>query len=142
MILTEKFVREKIIDWLSRKGYSRRLQIKGESEHGIDIKVRHNRYPRYYIVEVKGDPDPKKVKHLGSRREVSFIYVLGQIVSRMGYKAKYLYAIGLPESYSNKVFRRLPWQLCKKLRLNALLVNKSGKVKCISWKELKDYQSQ
>lgn len=138
--LSELFVKRAIVRYLSRIGYSRNLQEKETGEHGIDIKVRHNQYPRYYIVEAKGDPDPKKVKHPGSRREVSFLIVLGQIVTRMTTAAKYWYGIGLPDSYKDKVFRRLPWRLCKKLQLNVLLVDKAGKVQKIDWKRLKSGQ--
>lgn len=123
-------------------GYSRNLRAKGKGEHGIDIKVRHNQYPRYFIVEVKGDPDPKKVKHPASRREVTFNYVIGQIISRMRYKAKYNYGIGLPISHSDKIFRRLPWQVCKKLGLYTFLVSENGKVDFVTWKDLKKYQKE
>jgi len=136
-LMNEKFVRRAVIKWLSRKGYNLGLRERETNEHGIDIKVRHHKYPRYFLVEVKGDPDTKKVKYPHSRREVSFVYVIGQIVLRMRYKAKYKYAIGLPISYSDKVFRRLTPILLKKLNLSVLLVNNEGKVKEITWKNLK-----
>ena len=136
-ILSERFVKRAAIAWLSRQGYSRNLKEREAGEHGVDIKVRHKKYPRYYLVEVKGDPDPKKVKYLSSRREVSFVYAVGQIFLRMKHKANYKYGIAFPEGYASKVFKRLPWVLCKKCRLNVLLVNKDGKVKNFTWKELK-----
>jgi len=137
-VLSEKFVRRSIILWLRRKGWGRNLEEKPEGEHGPDIRVRHNRYSRYYIVETKGDPDPRKVKHLHSRREVSFIYAIGQIITRISPKAFYWYAIGLPSSYKLLVFRRFPWGVSKKLRLNFLFVDKEGKVEFVNWKKIKD----
>ena len=138
--LNEVFVKRAVISWLSRQGYSRNLKEKELHEHGIDIKVRHNKYPRYFIVEVKGEPDAKKVKYPNSRREVDFIYVMGQIVTRMSYRAKYKYGIGLPESYSKKVIIRLSPILLKKLNLSVLLVNNQGKVREINWKKLNAVQ--
>ena len=139
-ILDEDFVKNKVINWLSEQGYNKGFKIKTKGEHGVDIKVRHRRYARYYIVEAKGDPS-KKVKKPASRREVSFLIALGQIISRMKYKAKYWYAIALPESFSDKVFRRLSWLICKKLRLKILFVNSKGKVRCVTWRELKRRQT-
>jgi len=136
-VLSEKFVRRSIILWLRRKGWGRNLEEKPEGEHGPDIRVRHNKYARYYIVETKGDPDPQKVKSLSSRREVSFIYAIGQIITRISPKAFYWYAIGLPSSYKSLVIRRFPWEVSKKLRLNFLFVDKNGKVECLDWKKLK-----
>lgn len=135
--LNEKFVKNSIIKWLSRKGYNLRLKAKETNEHGVDIKVRHNKYPRYFLVEVKGDPNPKTYKYISSGREVSFNYVLGQIVSRMRYKAKYWYAIGLPYTYREKVIKRLPREVCKKLRLKILIVNIKGKVEELNYRHLK-----
>ena len=139
-VLSERFVKNAVIRHLSRIGYNRNLQAKETGEHGIDIKVRHHGYARYFVVEVKGEPDPKKQKYPASAREVNFNYVLGQILTRMKYKALYKYGIGLPESYSDKVFRRLPWMACKKLHLYVFLVDDKGKVKQYTWKELKKLQ--
>jgi hypothetical protein len=138
----EKFIRRSAIIWLGRNGYGRNLREKETHEHGIDIKVRHNKYPRYFIVEVKGDSDIKKIKNPHSRREVYFIGVLGQIITRMKYKARYRYAIALPESYSDKVFRRLSPILMKKLDLSVLLVNKEGKTREINWRTLEIIQRE
>lgn len=138
-ILDEDFVKNKVINWLSDRGYNRGFQIKTKGEHGIDIKVRHRRYARYYIVEAKGEPS-KKVKYPASIRENSFLIALGQIITRMRPKAKYWYALAFPESFSNKVLKRLPWGICKKLRLKILFINKKGKVRCVTWKEIKKAQ--
>ncbi len=139
-VLSERIVRQAIIKWLSRQVYNRYLKAKETTEHGVGIKVRHYRYARYYILEVKGDPDPKTHKSPAAAREVNFNYVLGQIVSRMKYKARYKYGIGLPESYADKIYRRLPWLVCKNLNLNVLLVDSNERVKNVTWQELKKRQ--
>jgi hypothetical protein len=131
--LDEKFVRKAVIRHLSRKGYHRRLQEKQTDEHGVDIKVQHYRYARYFLVETKGDPS-ENVKYPGSVRENYFVQVLGQIMIRMTYKAKYKYGIGLPITYKTKVFKRLSKTLLKKFKFSIFLVDKNGKVKEINWK--------
>jgi|SRR3989344_2152806 len=135
--IDEKFVKKSIIKWLGRKGYSRSLRHGELSEHGVDIKVRHNNYPRYFLIECKGDPNPDTFGSVNSGREVAFNYVLGQIVSRMRSKSKYWYAIGLPDSMREKIIKRLPKEVCKKLRLKILLVSENGKVEELNWRHLK-----
>ncbi len=140
-MLTEKFVRRAIVNWLSRHGYSRNLREKHTDEHGVDIKVRHNNYARYFLVETKGGAvSGRKVKYPHSQREVLFIMALGQIATRMNTDALYYYGIGLPETYRSKVTKRLPWQFCKKNKLCIFLVSKTGKVTHITWKQLKTLQ--
>ena len=46
-ILSEKYVRRQIIKYLEHKGWARNLREKETSEWGVDIRVRHNKYPRY-----------------------------------------------------------------------------------------------
>ena len=130
--LDEKFVRRAVINYLGRKGYDRKLKEKETKEHGVDIKVRHNSYPRYFLVEVKGEPQ-ENVKSPASGREVNFIQVLGQIVTRMNYRAEYKYGIGLPETSKKKILTRLSKISLKKLKLSVFLVNESGKVTEINW---------
>ncbi len=139
--LSERNVRRAIVEWLFRHGYGRNLRERGTAEHGIDIQVRHNRYGRYFLIEVKGDPI-NRIKSLNSRREVCFLLALGQIASRMKVGAAlYRYGIGFPETYREKILRRLPWTFCKKTNLCVLLVSKTGKVSCVTWRELKKNQS-
>lgn len=110
--LSERNVRRAIIEWLFRHGYGRNLRERGIAEHGIDICVRHNRYGRYFLVEVKGDP-VNRIKSIAARREVCFLLALGQIASRMNVGARYRYGIGFPETYREKIMRRLPWRSSK-----------------------------
>ena len=137
-ILTEKFVRRTIRDWLFRNGWGRNYKEKETHEQGVDIKVRHNNYARYFFIETKGESKSKSAKSVS---EVAFVYSLGQIITRMkAGKARYYYGLGLPESSAKIAIRRLPWQVAKKLLLYIFSVNKIGKVKLYSWSNLKKLQ--
>lgn len=136
--MNERFVRRAIIQYLARKGWDRGLREKETAEHGVDIKVRHNRYARYFFIETKGESKSKSAK---ACREVAFIYSLGQIITRMkSGNARYYYGIGLPESSSNIAVRRIPWQIAKKLLLYIFSVNSTGKVIQYAWQDLKKLQ--
>ena len=52
--MTEEFVKNSIIKFLSRKEWGTNLQFGELREKGVDIKVRHNRYSRYFLIECKG----------------------------------------------------------------------------------------
>lgn len=137
-IITERFVRRSIINYLARKGWDRGLREKETAEHGVDIKVRHNRYSRYFFIETKGESTSKSAK---SVREVAFVYSLGQIITRMKTgTARYYYGIGLPEVVARIAIRRIPWQVAKKLLLYIFSVDTQGRVKQYSWKNLKTVQ--
>ena len=135
--MTEEFVKNSVIKYLSRKEWGTNLHFGSLRDRGVDIKVRHNRYSRYFLIECKGDPNPDTFGSVNSGREVAFNYVLGQIVSRMRSKSKYWYAIGLPDSMREKIIKRLPKEVCKKLRLKILLVSENGKVEELNWRHLK-----
>ncbi len=65
--LTEEFVRNRVLEWLSKQGYGIISRVKTISEHGVDIKVRKTKSYSYFVVEVKGDPPtikhPEKIRH-------------------------------------------------------------------------------
>lgn len=108
-LLTEKFVQDRIIDFLSRKGWSRNLRSKTEKEHGVDIKVRNNKFSRYWLIEVKGDAS-MEAKYPRSHREVNFNLALGQIITRMkrngtrGYKYGYMLNMALVFRIHSKIW--------------------------------------
>jgi hypothetical protein len=84
---SEKFVRRSIISFLARKGWDRSLREKETAEHGVDIRVRHNQYSRYFYIETKGASSSKSARSVS---ETSFVYCLGQIITRMKVgKARY-----------------------------------------------------
>lgn len=139
-IITERFVRRSVITFLARKGWDRGLREKETAEHGVDIKVRHNKYARYFFVETKGESSSKSAKSAG---EVAFVYYLGQIITRMKVgRARYYYGLGLPESSAKIAIRRIPWQVAKELLLYVFSVNKNGKVKRYNWQNLKKIQKK
>lgn len=136
-ILSEREVRRSIIKFLSRNGWGLNLREKETREHGVDIKVRHNKYARYFLIETKGESSAASARQ---QREVAFVYSLGQIVSRMDTNARYYYGLGLPQSIANIAIRRIPWRLAKRLLLYVFSVSSDGKVRKYDWKALKTIQ--
>ena len=144
--LSERFVQNSIIEYLFRNGWSRNLRAKGLDEHGVDIKVRHIRYARYWLIECKGDASTK-AKYPKSHEVNSFIFALGQILTRMksdgqrGYKYGYKFGVGFPAGFRDLVISRLPSNVADKLNLYVFLVEKDGSVGVLDWKELKKLQT-
>ncbi len=144
-LLTEGFVQERTIDYLTKNGWSTSLRSKTLREHGVDIKVRNDKFSRYWLIEVKGDASPK-AKHPSSHREVNFNLALGQIITRMktggtrSYKYRYKYGVSYPKSFKDVVVRRLPYDVCDKLNLYVFFVDENGEVEMLGWKDLKKLQ--
>jgi len=135
--MTEEFVKNAIIRFLSRSEWGTNLQFGTLREKGVDIKVRHNRYSRYFLIECKGQGIGR-----GSS-EVAFVYSLGQIISRMKSSGttRYYYGLGLPEKSAKIALRRLPWQVAKKLLLYLFSVTSDGKVIRYTWQDLRKHQT-
>ena len=144
-LLSEDYVQERIIDYLAKNGWSKRLRAKGLKEHGVDIKVKNDKVARYFLVECKGDAGPN-AKSPRSSREVNFNLALGQIITRMktggarAYKYRYKYGVGYPLSFKDLVARRLPYDVCDKLNLYVFLVDENGSVEVCDWRMLKRLQ--
>lgn len=144
-LLTEDFVQEQIIKHLTSNGWSTSLKSKTLKEHGVDIKVRNDKFSRYWLIECKGDASTN-AKYPKSHREVHFNLALGQIITRMqttrvrGYKYGYKYGVGYPASLRDLVVRRLPYDVCDKLNLYVFLVDDSGTVEMLGWRDLKKAQ--
>lgn len=144
-LLTEDFVQDNIIKHLSQEGWSKCLKSKTLKEHGVDIKVRNNKFARYWLIEVKGDASDT-AKYPRSHREVNFNLALGQILTRMqsngarGYKYGYKYGVGYPSSFRDIIIRRLPYNVCDKLNLYVFLVDENGNVELLDWQMLKQIQ--
>ena len=137
-VLSERNVRHAIRDFLSRNGWNRGCREKETHEPGVDLKVRHNNYSRYFLIETKGESSAKSAR---SMSETAFVYSLGQIITRMNVgKARYYYGLGLPVPSARIAVRRIPWQVAKKLLLYVFSVDSSEKVKMYSWKEMKAIQ--
>lgn len=146
-LISEDFVRDQIVKYLTSNGWSKSMVSKTLREHGVDIKVRNDKFSRYWLIEAKGDASPN-AKHPRSHREVHFNLALGQIITRMktsgtrGYKYRYKYGVGYPESFKDLVVRRLPYDVCDKLNLYIFFVNELGEVEVLNWKDLKALQSK
>ncbi len=93
-VINEKFVKQAVIKWLFRNGWGRNLEIGETRDRGVDIKVRHNKYSRYFLIETKGQGKIRQAD------EVAFVYSLGQIITRMktSDSTRYYYGLGLPLS--------------------------------------------
>lgn len=141
--ISEEFVERTLIKYLSQNEWGTNLQFGGLREKGVDIKVRHNRYSRYFLIECKGEGKSVNAKSNTSHKEIAFVYSLGQIITRMktGKSTRYYFGLGLPENSAKIALRRLPWQVAKKLLLYVFSVNEKGGVKRYDWQELKKHQT-
>jgi len=138
IVLKEREVRRAIQSWLFRNNWGRNYQEKETHEQGIDIKVRHNDYSRYFLIETKGGSTAKSAR---SMAETSFVYSLGQIVTRMkAVDARYYYGLGLPHASAMIAVRRIPWQFAKKMLIHVFSVDVTGKVTLFTWKHMRDCQ--
>src|SRR3989344_9533513 len=132
-LLAEPFIQEKVINYLAEtKGFTKPMKPTGLREHGVDIKMKHKNYGRYFLVECKGDPS-KNVKSPEGSRNSCMNSALGQIITRMHTNKKgsyggYNYGIAFPESFKNRVLSKIPFYACNKLRLSIFLVNSGGGV--------------
>lgn len=135
--LDEDFVKHSIIQYLSNKGWGTKLKFGTKSERGEDIRVRHNKYGRYFIIETKGDG----TKRTNSKDEVNFVYGLGQLITRMTtIKNGYYFGLGLPEKSAKKAIRRIHHKIANELKLHLFSVNDEGKVTEYKPSDLKKYQ--
>ena len=127
MVMSERFVQNAIADYLGRREhYATNLRIKLATEHDVDIRVRHNRYGRWFLIETKGETDSKSAR---SYSETMFIYSLGQIVTRMKSGARDNYGLGLPEPSAQIAIKRIPWRAAEKLHLHIFSDTKTQHVK-------------
>ena len=134
MRLTEDRVKNAVIANLASMNYLPRA-IKSHSEHGVDIKARHQRYGRFFLVEVKGEPSDG-VKNTRSGREVRFLQALGQLVTRIQPERGYYYGLAFPASYRDLVTRRLHPALLKRLQIHLFFVDDRLRVEHLRWRDL------
>ncbi|MDG6924351.1 MAG: hypothetical protein JRN67_13800 [Nitrososphaerota archaeon] len=127
-LLTEEFVRNRIVEWLPGQGYIPR-KVKTLSEHGCDIIAKRRLGSQYFMVEVKGEPQPK------------FYYAfltsaLGELIQHVTNSRHCRYGVGLPSSFEPIVRRRIPSVAMKKIGLEFLLVGREGSVKRLTWRDV------
>lgn len=144
--IPELFVQKCVRKHLLKSGFGKDLTNTELREHGVDIKVKHKNYGRYYLVEAKGDPTPE-VKYPEGWRSSAMNSALGQIITRMHtnrrkglYKYGYKYGIAFPYSFKKRVLSKIPYDICNKLNLNIFLVNPNGSVEEYNHKQLKTIQ--
>ena len=146
-ILTEDFTQNALIKHLENQGWGESLEAAGLREQGVDIKVRNNRFPQYWLIEVKGDPS-LKVKSPSGSRSSSFNSAVGQIITRMhrngkrNYKYGYKYGIAFPISFRKMIFKKMPFDVLDKLNLYIFFIDKKEGVEEIDWKKLKKIQRE
>lgn len=143
IIITEDFVQSCVIKHLEVNGWSKSLKSKELWEQGVDIKVRNDKFARYWLIEAKGDPSVKVINPSGSQSS-SFNSALGQIITRMhrngarGYKYGYKYGIAFPSSFRTMVLRKIPFDVMDKLNLYLFFVDKNRVVEELDWKKVKE----
>jgi len=141
MILTEKNIEKCILKHLAKKGWDYNVKTKGLHERGCDIVVtdsRNKNKARRFYIECKGKSYAKSARSIA---ETTFLFALGQLVTRMKVVARhaYKYGIGLPEESAKKALRRIPWQAARHLCLYIFSVDDRGKVTEYSPKDFKKY---
>jgi hypothetical protein len=133
---SEDAVKNAVLIYLGKLRF-RAASIKTITEHGVDIVARHERYGRYFLVEVKGDPS-KEVVSSSSGREVRFVLSLGQLLTRINPDRGYYYGLAYPVSYRKLALRRLKYPtLLKKLKIHLFFVDERRRVEHLTWKDLK-----
>lgn len=141
IIITEDFVQSSVIRYLEENGWGKSLNSKELWEHGVDIKVRNNKYSRYFLVEAKGDPSAKVKSPPGSMSS-SFNSAVGQIITRMHrdgvsmYKYGYKYGVAFPISFRKMILKKLPFDVMNKLNLYVFFVDVKGEVEMLDWKNI------
>lgn len=144
--IAEKFVEDCVKSFLVKAGFLDNGKQKELWEHGVDIKMKHKSCGWYYLVECKGEPGARgPVKSFSGSMSSSINSAIGQIVSRMHTDRKsryggYNFGVAFPVSFKEKAIKRVPFYVCKNLRLSLFFVNCDGKVEKITWSELKKIQ--
>jgi hypothetical protein len=142
-VLTEPFVQKCVLKYLAENGWSTSLRAAELWEQGVDIKVRNDKFSRYWLIEAKGDPS-LKVKQPSGSMSSCFNSAVGQIMTRMhrsgkrGYKYGYKYGVAFPASFRTMVLRKMPYDVMDKLNLYLFFVSKTGAVEMIDWKQMKE----
>ncbi len=148
IILKEQFVQQCVLNYLAKKGWGRVALNAGLWEHGVDIKVKNNKYGRYWLIEVKGDPS-SKVKNPAGSRSSSFNSAMGQIITRMHSSRKekyrscyhgYKYGLAFSTYFREMVIRKIPFNVLRKLCLYLFFVDEEKNVEEIDWRKLKKIQ--
>ncbi len=138
----EAFVQESMIRYLTNKGYSKSMDYKGLSEAGVDIRVRHKDYSRFFLIECKGGAI--KAKSVSGTESVNFTMGLGQIIQRIhsktiptAAKGAYKYGVAYPAHFKEKHLWKLHYNVCRQLNLYVFFVDMDGNVEEYNWQRIK-----
>lgn len=117
-LATEGFVKESVIKWLSKNGWGH-FVFDELHTHGVDLRAKKMNYDRYIFIEAKGQSASR------SGSENSFVYSLGQIITRMkdGGSTRNYYGLALPSEAAQIAVRRIPWQIAKKTLIVCFFCN-------------------
>ena len=90
-------------------------------------------------IECKGKSYAKSARSIA---DTTFLFALGQVITRMKVIARhaYKYGLGLPEESARKALRRIPWQAARHLCLYIFSVDDEGRVMEYSPKDCKSHQ--
>lgn len=144
--IDEEFVQNKVESFLKAEDFISNREIRELWEHGVDLKLKHKHYGRYYLIECKGEPGSRgPVKSFWGSVSSSINSAVGQIVSRMHTKRRsryggYNFGLGFPVSFKEKVIRKIPYYVCKNLKLRLFFIKKNGEVEKIEPKQLEKIQ--
>lgn len=127
-LLSEDFVKNRIIEWLGQQGYFP-VHLRMLTEHGADIVARRSTGSNFFVVEAKGEPRPKLYYGF-------LTSAMGELIQHMTRKLHCRYAVGLPACFETIVKRRVPSVAARRVGLEFLLVDGQGKVKRLTWKQL------
>lgn len=140
-LISEKFVEERILKYLDKKGWNYNIKTKDLHERGCDIIVTDSRNKfkaRRFFIECKGKSYAKSSRAIA---DTNFLFALGQVVTRMKVIARhaYKYGLGLHEGSAKIALRRIPWQVARHLCLYIFSVDDQGNVTEFSPKDFKKY---
>lgn len=140
--ISEKFVEKVVLQHLAKRGWDYNVKTKGLHERGCDIVVtdsRNKNKARRFYIECKGKSYAKSARAIA---DTTFLFALGQVVTRMKVIAKhaYKYGLALPEESAKKALRRIPWQAARHLCLYLFSVDDEGNVREYSPKDFKKCQ--
>ena len=138
----EPFIQAATVKYLASIGYSQNIKAKKLREHGVDIRVKNNKYSRYWLIECKGGP--RRAKHPNASAISSFWCGLGQILTRIhsktqptGASGSNKYGIAYPDYFKDKFLKKIHWHVCKQLNLYFFFVDPHGHVEMYDWQRIK-----
>ena len=124
--ISEDKVIDAVLAWAYKNKYGFRPKIKHGHKKGVDLELTHEKTKHKYFIECKGGP----------HHEVSFVYSLGQIITRMNRKPLGVnYGIALPTKSAEIARRRVPRNFASRNKLTIFSISNTGSVKRLTSSE-------